>query len=106
MESGLPNHTQLDKITRGRDLQTFKILRSNFFSYYIDRPSPLFINIHSMELSPLADNKYIPLVDTYSNHNTKLPNPNSASLLSSSPEEIQRNILAWREQQQRIHIVV
>lgn len=56
--------------------------------------------------APLVDNRYIPLVDTYYNHNSKLPEPSSTSLLSTTPEEIQRNLAAWRALEQRLHIVV
>jgi hypothetical protein len=55
--------------------------------------------------APLVS-KYVPLVDTYYNHNNKLPEPSSTSLLSTTPEEIQRNLAAWREHEHRIHIVV
>jgi hypothetical protein len=55
--------------------------------------------------APLVS-KYVPLVDTYYNHNSKLPKPSSTSLLSTTPEEIQRNLAAWRQQLERLHIVV
>ncbi len=34
------------------------------------------------------------------------PPPSEASLLSSTPEEIKRNIERWREFNERIHVVV
>jgi hypothetical protein len=59
-----------------------------------------------MEVKNLVNNKYVPLIDTYYNHDTKLPKPSDSSLLSTTPEEIQRNLMMWRKEQERIHIVV
>ena len=59
-----------------------------------------------MEVKPLVDNRYIPLIDTYYNHNSRLPEPSPTSLLSTTPEEIQRNLAAWRDNSARLHIIV
>ena len=40
-----------------------------------------------------------------SNNSRETPTPDS-SLLSTTPEEIQRQLKAWREQQERLHIIV
>jgi hypothetical protein len=58
-----------------------------------------------MEVNNLV-NKYIPLIDTYDYYLNKLPKPNDSSLLSTTPEEIQRNLKAWRNQEERLHIIV
>ena len=56
-----------------------------------------------MEVGKLLD-KYIPLIDTvYTKQETK---PSDTSLLATSPEEIQRNLEAWRKHEERLHIVV
>jgi len=59
-----------------------------------------------MEVNNLVNNKYIPLVDTYDYYLSKLPKPSESSLLSTTPEEIQRNLQAWRRQEERLHIIV
>lgn len=58
-----------------------------------------------MEINKLIS-RYVPLIDTYYNHDTKLPKPSDSSLLSTTPEEIQRNLEMWRKDQERLHIVV
>jgi len=40
-----------------------------------------------------------------SNNSRETPTPGS-SLLSTTPEEIQQNLKAWRERQERLHIIV
>lgn len=56
-----------------------------------------------MEVNKLTP-EYIPLIDP-------IPYPENrkvqeTSLLSSTPEEIERNIQAWRELKERIHVIV
>ena len=56
-----------------------------------------------MEVSSLIP-KYIPLIDP-------VPYPvdktgQDSSLLVSTPEEIERNLKAWRELEERLHIIV
>ena len=56
-----------------------------------------------MEVSKLLP-KYIPLIDPvpYPEDKTK----QDSSLLVSTPEEIERNLKAWRELRERLHIIV
>jgi hypothetical protein len=57
-----------------------------------------------MEVGKLLD-KYIPLIDpVYTKE--ELAKPKDTSLLVTSPEEIQRNLEAWRKREERLHIVV
>jgi hypothetical protein len=58
-----------------------------------------------MEVNYLV-NKYVPLIDTYDYYLSKLPKPSDSSLLSTTPEEIQRNLEAWRKQEEKLHIIV
>ena len=58
-----------------------------------------------MEVNPLLK-KYIPLVDDVPTPSTQTTKPSDTSLLVSTPEEIQRNLKAWRELNERIHIIV
>ncbi len=58
-----------------------------------------------MEVNYLV-NRYVPLIDTYDYYLSKLPQPNDTSLLSTTPEEIQRNLQAWLKQEERLHVVV
>ena len=54
-----------------------------------------------MEVNNLIP-KYIPLIDPIS-----VPQKQQeSSLLVTTPEEIQRNLQAWRENKERLHIVV
>ena len=55
-----------------------------------------------MEVGKLLD-KYIPLIDSVYTKETK---PSDTSLLVTTPEEIQRNLEAWRKHEERLHIVV
>ena len=56
-----------------------------------------------MQVNKLLD-KYIPLIDpVYIKDKIK---PSDTSLLVTTPEEIQRNLEAWRKQEERLHIVV
>ena len=56
-----------------------------------------------MQVNKLLD-KYIPLIDTvYTKQEIK---PSDTSLLVTTPEEIQRNLDAWRKREERLHIVV
>jgi len=49
--------------------------------------------------------KYVPLVDNIPIV-TQPKNLSDTSLLVSTPEEIERNLKAWRELNERLHIVV
>lgn len=50
--------------------------------------------------------KYIPLIDILPIDNKPITKPSDASLLVTSPEEIQKNLEQWRKYNQRIHIIV
>ena len=47
---------------------------------------------------------YVPLIDPPVAPRNQ-PAPSDQSLLVMSPEEIQRNLEQWRQQQQRLHVV-
>jgi len=54
-----------------------------------------------MEIDSLIP-KYVPLIEPI-NIPAKMQ---ESSLLVSTPEEIQRNLQAWRENKERLHVVV
>ena len=56
-----------------------------------------------MEVNNLIP-KYIPLIDPAPVPENK--NMEEASLLVTTPQEIERNLKAWRELGERIHIIV
>lgn len=56
-----------------------------------------------MEVNKLTP-EYIPLIEPIPHPENR--NVRETSLLSSTPEEIERNIQAWRELKERIHIIV
>lgn len=58
-----------------------------------------------MEVNPLLK-KYIPLVNDIPLPTSKPNNLSDTSLLVSSPEEIERNLKAWRDLNERLHIIV
>jgi len=62
------------------------------------------INTYIMYVEKLL-REYVPLIDTYimPEKNTR---SSDASLLVTSPEEIQENLQRWRDYNERIHIVV
>ena len=51
--------------------------------------------------NPLA---YVPLIDPPQAPRNQ-PAPSDQSLLVMTPEEIQRNLEQWRQQQERLHVV-
>ena len=58
-----------------------------------------------MEVNSLSP-KFVPLVDNMAYEKKPDVKPNDTSLLVTTPEEIQRNLEAWRKHEERIHIVV
>ena len=47
---------------------------------------------------------YVPLIDPPQAPRNQ-PEPSDQSLLVMTPEEIQRNLEQWRQQQERLHVV-
>jgi hypothetical protein len=47
---------------------------------------------------------YVPLIDPPQAPRNQ-PAPRDESLLAMTPEEIQRNLEQWRQQQKRLHVV-